>query len=52
MMPTMQKILARFDGDVWKAIDYCRTLARTYPQLRDEYTEYTDKLMSQARGDQ
>jgi hypothetical protein len=52
MAPTIAKILSRFGDDVWKAVDYCRTLARTYPRLRDEYTEYINILMAQARGDQ
>jgi hypothetical protein len=51
MAPTIAKILSRFGGDVWKAVDYCRTLART-PRLHEEYTQYINQLVAQARGDQ
>ena len=34
---TMKAILARFNGDVWLAQQYCRDIAAQYPALRDEY---------------
>ena len=46
------KILSRFDGDVWKEIDYCGAIAKMYPRLYEEYAEYKNRLVTQARGDQ
>lgn len=43
MKQTIKAILARFDGDRWKAADYCTEMMR-YAHLRDEYREYKDAI--------
>jgi hypothetical protein len=45
MRPTLQKILARFDGDRNKAVAYCEDMAYFYPRLRVEYRMYRDALL-------
>ena len=39
---TLKAILARFDGDEWKAYEYCRLLAActTNTHLADEYAQH------------
>jgi hypothetical protein len=40
MIPSVKAILARFDGDVHKAISYCTQISKEYPRLRTEYDHY------------
>jgi len=37
MICTLKAILARNDGDLNQAIDYCIDIAVTYPRLSNEY---------------
>jgi len=48
MAPTVAKILSRFDGDAEAAIQYCSSMVRTYPHLREEYNEYKQTLIGMA----
>ena len=48
MKPTLAAILGRFNGDRKQAIAYCRLIARTYPNLRSEYTGSRKALVHQA----
>ena len=44
MICTVKAVLARFDGDKRKAIDYCLTMARDTPRLACEYWTILDLL--------
>ena len=43
MTLTLKAILARFNGDRGKAIEYCTRVAET-PRLKDEYLALADAL--------
>lgn len=45
MEPTVQAILARFDGDYADAIEYCEYIAWKHEWLRAEYRAYREVLM-------
>jgi len=47
MEPTLKAILGRFNGDRYKAVDYCVEIATEYPRLAKEY--WTIKQMLELR---
>jgi hypothetical protein len=46
MSQSARAILARFNGDVTAACDYCETLAWTYGNLTREYRQYREEILS------
>ena len=44
MAPTIQAVLARFNGDRGRAMDYVISVARAYPHLATEYWQILDIL--------
>lgn len=44
MSLSARAILARFEFDKKKAIQYCKSLARMYPNLREEYLGYAETI--------
>jgi len=42
---SVKAILARFSGNVTKALNYCADMAHDYPRLRAEYNAYHEALM-------
>lgn len=49
MKLTFKAIMARFNGNAWKARDYCLAMAATYPRLEVEYKLLADECLSMAR---
>jgi hypothetical protein len=45
MSLSARAILARFNGDVTSAVDYCETVARSYAHLTAEYRAYREELL-------
>lgn len=41
---TLKAVLARFNGDRYKAMEYCENIATTHPYLRREYTQLFNLL--------
>ena len=44
MICTVKSVLARFQGDRGRAMDYAIAVARAYPHLADEYWQILDVL--------
>ena len=44
MTCTVKSVLARFQGDRGRAMDYAIAVARAYPHLADEYWQILDVL--------
>lgn len=52
MTPTLGAVIARFNGDANKAIDYCERMASAHPQLAVEYRAYRGFLTERMANDQ
>ena len=50
MEMTFKAVLARFNGDSWKAREYCLTIAAIYPHLEAEYKLLADECLKTARA--
>ena len=51
MTPSIKAILARFQGNKKKAIEYCAEVAKQYPHLDVEYRTYLDTLRGGHNGE-
>jgi len=49
MTPTIKAIIARFEGQRLMAIDYCLSIADTYPHLRFEYMSLMDMIRAERK---
>lgn len=47
MNQTIKAILARCDGDLNAAINYCEQIAYVYPNLRTEYRGHRETFLNQ-----
>lgn len=45
MKQSLKAILARFDGNITAAMDYCTTMAVCYPRLHREYMGHFNELL-------
>ena len=51
MTPSIKAILARFQGNKKKAIEYCAEVAKQYPHLDVEYRTHLDTLRGGHNGE-